>query len=483
MTFLPVFQYQISQMPNTKYQIPNIKVKGFTLIEALVFLFLFAVVSTAFFEAYAVGTRLIIESKNRLGATALANQKMEIIRSIDYDNIGTKHWNGSAWVYGIPAGDLLEDETVSVNTRQYAVHTFVQYADDSFDGTLGGTPNDTIPNDYKRIRISVAWGSGGADQTVTVFANVSPNGIETSAGGGVLSINILDTSGSGISGVTVHLVNGTAGVDLTTQTDATGNITLPATPASNPAGAQDYALTVSKSGYYGTVTYPPYPTSAFDPIDEHVSVNAGALNPITITIDQASDILLHTKDPFGTAVPNITTHVVGGRILGADPTTNPPTPVYGFSQDTDTNASGDKTFAGESSGQYAFSITDTQYEFYKFSPEETARDIFEVIAGAEKNSTAILLDKQIGSVKAVITNQADASPIAGADVHLSHATLPYDATVATDQYGYAYFPTAMPELLPETYDIAVSATGFGNYTGTVTVSGALVDKNIPLTPN
>ena len=455
--------------------------RGFTLIEALVFLFLFAVVSTAFFEAYAVGTRLIIESKNRLGATALANQKMEIIRSIDYDSIGTKHWNGSAWVYGIPAGDLLEDETISVNTRQYAVHTFVQYADDSFDGTLGGTPNDAIPNDYKRIRISVAWGSGGADQTVTVFANVSPNGVETSAGGGVLSINILDTSGSGISGVTVRLVNSATSVDLTTQTDATGNITLPATPASVPPGAQDYTLTVSKSGYYGAVTYPPYPTSAFDPIDELVSVNAGALNPITIKIDESSDIQIHTEDPFGAAVPSIATHTVGGRVLGTTSTPVPGTPVYAFSQDVSTDVSGDKTFAGESSGQYTFSITDTQYEFYKFSPEETARDIFEVIAGAEKNITAILLNKQIGSVKAVITNQADESPIAGASVRLFHALLLYDVTAATDQYGYAYFPTALPELAAGTYDITVSATGFGNYTGTVTVSGALVDKNIALT--
>ena len=110
--------------------------KGFTLIESLVFLFMFTLISLVFFQSYTVGTRLIIESKNRLGATALANQKMEIIRSIDYSLIGTKHWNGSAWVYGIPAGDILEDETISVNTVKYSVHTFVQYVDDGFDGTL-----------------------------------------------------------------------------------------------------------------------------------------------------------------------------------------------------------------------------------------------------------------------------------------------------------------------------------------------------------
>ncbi len=150
--------------------------KGFTLIESLVFLFIFSLISVAFFQAYFVTVRTIIESKNRLGATALANQKMEIIRSIEYDEIGTKHWNGSAWVYGIPAGELIEDEAVSVNTTLYQVDTFAQYVDDTFDGSI---PIDTIPTDYKRVRVTVSWGSGGSDQQVALFGNFAPNGIET----------------------------------------------------------------------------------------------------------------------------------------------------------------------------------------------------------------------------------------------------------------------------------------------------------------
>ena len=142
--------------------------KGFTLIEAMVFLFLFSIISVVFFQVYVVGSHMIIDSKNRLGATALANQKMEIIRSIAYGSIGTKHWNGSAWVFGIPGGDLLEDETVNVNTTQYSVHTFVQYVDDAFDGVA---PADVIPTDYKRVRVTVSWGNEGTDQTVAVFGN------------------------------------------------------------------------------------------------------------------------------------------------------------------------------------------------------------------------------------------------------------------------------------------------------------------------
>jgi Tfp pilus assembly protein PilV len=77
--------------------------KGFSLIESLVFLFIFMLISVVFLQVYLVGTRTIFDSKNRLGAVALANQKMEIIRSIEYADIGTKVWNGTTWLYGVPS--------------------------------------------------------------------------------------------------------------------------------------------------------------------------------------------------------------------------------------------------------------------------------------------------------------------------------------------------------------------------------------------
>ncbi len=450
--------------------------KGFTLIEAMVFLFLFSIISVTFFQVYVVGSHMIIDSKNRLGATALANQKMEIIRSIIYDSIGTKHWNGSAWVYGIPGGDLLEDETVSVNTTQYSVHTFVQYVDDAFDGV---TPADAIPTDYKRVRVKVSWGNEGTDQTIVVFGNISPNGIETLGGGGVLSINILNASGAGVAGATVHIVNTVSSIDITTDTDATGNITLPGAPA----GTEKYQLTVSKNGYYGAITYPAYPTSTYNPIDVHASVVAGTMNTKTIVADQAADITLATKDPFGTSIPNISFQISGGRILGFDPSTAPVTTVYGFSQTTTTDGSGEKTFANQSYGQYKVAISSVQYELYKLNPAGTSIDGFNVVAGVDQPVTAILLDENIGSVKVTVTNQSTGAAFAGASVHLTNVGLGYDVTLTSDSYGLAYFPTALPGLPAGTYTLTVSAAGFNSTTLTVAVSGTLQKKAVALVPN
>lgn len=428
----------------------------------------------AFFETYANGTRLIIESKNRLGATALANQKMEIIRSIEYDSIGTKRWNGSAWVYGIPPGDILEDESVSVNTRSYNVHTFVQYVDHPFDGRAGGSPNDAIPTDFKRVRITVSWGEETPTQTVALISDVSPDGMETSAGGGVLSINILDATGAGVPSASVRITNSAASIDVTAQTDATGNLLLPGAPA----GSQNYVLTVSKSGYYGAVTYPPYPASAFDPVDVHASVAEGILNQKTIVIDEETDILLVTQDPFGAEIPSISYSMTGGRVLGTTPATGEA--VYEFDESGSTDSSGAATFSNESYGQYTVAVSSPRYELYKVQPEAALPNLVDILAGNNQEVEAVIIDTELASVKVTVLSAADATPVSGATVELSNAALNYSASLTTDQFGLAYFPAELPELVDGSYELDTSAAGFQNATETVTVNGNLVTQQIEL---
>lgn len=449
--------------------------KGFTLIESLIFLFIFALIATTFFQAYIVTTRTVLNSKNRLGATALANQRMEIIRSIEYTTIGTKHWNGSAWVYGIPAGDLIEEEDISVNTTLYHVDTFVQYVDDTFDGS---SPTDTIPTDYKRVRVTVSWGGRTADETVALFGNFSPNGVESSSGGGVLSINALDSSGIGISGVNVRIQNSSAGIDTTATTDSTGNVTLPGTPA----GTQQYILTLSKSGYYGANTYAPYPTTAYTPVDVHASVVANVLNQKTLVIDRDVDMKLKTQDPFGVAVPSVSFSVAGGRVLGTTPSTG--VQVYSLNQSTSTDSSGEKTFSDQSYGRYTFTIPDTSaYEFWKLTPESSTNNVFDASPGTSTDVLALFLSKTLASLKVQVVRNDNGNAIAGATVHLTNTTLSYDETVTTDTFGFAYFPKTSTPLAVDTYNIEIQGTGFQTKTDTVVVSNALTKKTYDLVAN
>ncbi len=437
-------------------------------------LFLFTLITLIFFQTFAYGTALIQQSKYRLGAIALANQKMEIIRSLDYDAIGT--------VSGIPTGDLLEDETVQVSNALFQVHTFVQYADDPYDGTLGGSPNDLVPNDYKRVRVEVAWGAETDAERATLFSTFAPLGIEQSVGGGILSINILDSQGNGLSGVTVHITNSSVipAVDVTTTTDTSGNLFLVGAPAS----AQGYHVTFSKTGYFGSASYAPYPTTTFVPIDVHASVVDGVVNQATFVMDQSSTLELRTTDPFGNAVPDIDYRIDGGRQLGSQPGTG--VPVYEFGEDASTDTGGEQIYANRSYGGYTWTLDagETDWTFIGLTPESsTGVNSIDLAPNTSQIVQMTLAENVVNGALFAVTSSVDAMPISGAAVHLTNATLVYDETVTTGTYGQAYFPeNEAPGMLPETYDYEVTAAGFATETGTVTITSGLESIPVSMSP-
>jgi hypothetical protein len=55
--------------------------------------------------------------------------------------------------------------------------------------------------------------------------------------------------------------------------------------------------------------------------------------------------------------------------------------------------------------------------------------------------------------------------------------------VTTDQYGYAYFPTALPQLVAGTYAIDVTMANFHDGSDTVSINGTLQKKTITLIPD
>jgi hypothetical protein len=393
---------------------------------------------------------------------------MEIIRSIDYTSIGTKHWNGSAWVYGIPAGELIEEEDVSVNTTLYHVDTFVQYVDDTFDGV---TPADTIPTDYKRVRVTVSWGNRTPEETVALFGSFAPNGIESSTGGGVLSINVLSNSGAGVSGANVRIQNAAASIDTTVTTDATGNVTLPGAPAASQA----YILTVSKSGYYGAATYAPYPTSAYSPVNVHATVIANVLNQTSIVMDQDVDIQLATEDPLGADIPNIGFTLTGGRLLGTDPITS--ASVYQFTDTSTTDSAGEESYSNESYGQYTITVPSTSdYEFWKVTPETPAANLVDIAPGVSADLKLVMVPKNSIGVWITVVNDADGEPISGASVKLTNVSASYDVTLTTDIFGTVYFPESGSPMVPGSYDVEISATGFDTETENLGVGATLNEQ-------
>lgn len=457
-------------------QYPNQRrvVSGFTLIEAMIVLVIVSVIFLTFYETWGLGLRHIANAKYRLGASAIASQQMEIIRSLIFDDIGTTS--------GIPAGTLEQDQTLSANNTVYDVHTVVQFVDDPTDGTLlAGT--DLAPNDYKRVTVTVSWGAGGAGENVDMTSIFSLDGVESvAAGTGILSVNVLSAAGIGVANASVHITNTSVipNINITATTDSNGNLMFPGAPAS----VRGYHISVSKGGYYGNMTYDPYPTSVFNPTNVHASVVAGSLSAATLVSDHTSTLKIQSEDPFGDALSNIDFTLTGGLAIGVDATTS--MPVYDFTQTVVTDSSGEKNFTDRSSGMYTVildPIETAQYEFLRLNPEETSQNAIHMTPGDSKTVKYVLAEKSFSSALITIKSTTGGTPIPGASVRLYSALLGFDVTLATDTSGQAYFPVSSTALVAGTYDIDVSASGYTSNTDTIAVTGvALVRKSISLNP-
>lgn len=444
---------------------------GFTLIESLIVIFIFSTIVVTFYSTWSLGTRQIIESKNRLMATSLVNQKMEIIRNLPYGNVGVAG--------GVPNGPIDPDESETMGGKSFHVLTDIRYKDDSFDGVLGGSPNDTIPNDYKTVRVVVKWGAEANTQQVFLVSNFVPPGREEAAGGGTLAINAADSGGQGVPSVSVRIVNSESGVNINTTTDDEGHLLLPGTPA---ASLNTYEITLSKDGYETVATLPPYPITSFHPAEVHTSVSEGGLTQKDMTIDALSDIKIFTVDPLGNPIANTEFNLTGGRVLGTDDETGD---VFNYTQDLTADAGGEKNIEDVSPGNFSFALrgtSDTDYKFFKVDPgDDSVENKFAVSAGSLLELDAIIASKSIPSL--IVTVKSDSgAKIENASINLVNLTQGYDVTRATDKYGKVFFPEAGLALENSNYDISVSADGFAGENGTVTISN-LTEEEFSLTPS
>lgn len=143
--------------------------RGIGLIEVVVGVALFTTIFVALFGVLQLGTRLAANNKARTGAVALAIERMEYIRSLEYDEVGT--------IGGDPVGFLATSEDVSINNVPYTRETYIVYIDDPKDG-VGASDTNAITDDYKRVKVSVSWENKNGTRTSTIVTDITPEGVE-----------------------------------------------------------------------------------------------------------------------------------------------------------------------------------------------------------------------------------------------------------------------------------------------------------------
>jgi hypothetical protein len=263
---------------------------GFTLTEVLVGTFLISIVFLGIFGAFQLGLKVVGLSKTRIDATALANQWIEIIRNLPYDQVGTK---GVSLPYVV---GILDSSTTTVrNNIKYIVEIQVQYIMDSADGIYGA---DTCNWDYKRAEVKVSW-SGQFGGEVKLVTDVAPkNKVEeintcTVQPGGILSVTVFDAYGKWEDwrgAPLIKIFNPETGEEITSYSPLTGKYDFPLTTST-------YKVVISKDGYSSERTYGIDEVAT--PKKPHPIISENQLIETSFSIDRISSFSVDTLSPWG----------------------------------------------------------------------------------------------------------------------------------------------------------------------------------------
>lgn len=430
---------------------------GVTAMEAIIGVALVSMVVMSLYSALGGTISNVNEAKVRLGGVAIANEKMEVIRNLSYDQIGT--------VGGVVSGPLYQEETVEKNGRVYQVETEIRYIDDDFDGFF---PDDLVNTDYKKAQVSVTLPDNS--ETVELFSIFVPNGIETNEGGGTLSVNVLNSGSDPVAGATVELVDldNDPDIDNVSYADASGNLILPGVPS------QNYRITVSKSGYETSRTYPNPPEGSFTPIINDLNLIEGNLNTKNFIIDEAGDLTLEAVNLADeTGISGVDFDLIGGKQIGFDPDT------YILESTETTDSNGEVILNNASPGEYQITNMDslsTDQYLYLGSSESIP---FNLDSLETKIITFLFADKSVDSIAFNIIDGSESLPLEGASVHLAGEE--FDETVVTGSSGIAFFPSVAESMNAGDYSYSVTKDGYSSGNGIVNISN-LVQEEVTINP-
>lgn len=326
------------------------KSSGFTLIEVLIGTTLFVIIGSAVYFSYSNIIDIVVASQlNSTGLTVIDNE-LEIIKNIPYEDVGT--------IGGSPSGILQPQKSVTFNGVPFILDTTVRNIDDPFDGTIGGSPNDTAPADYKLVELQLSCLECPRFLPAKVTTTISPLNLENSTGNGALFINIFDASGQPIPNANVSVTN-TAVVPNINISDVTNNLGQ-FQLVDIATSSINYRIFVSKNGYSSDRTYKPGEVANPNPVKPDSTVAQGQVTGVSFAIDKVSSINLKTQDRFCTAIPSVDFNLKGSKLIGTGPD------IFKYNQDLSTDTQGVKNISNIEWDSYsllnidpAFSISGT----------------------------------------------------------------------------------------------------------------------------
>ena len=319
--------------------------RGTSLIDLIMSLGILALLFSGIYLVFFSVLDAIVNVELRASASSVLNQEIETIRNLPYGSVGT--------VGGIPAGLIPPQRSVTYGTRTFFLATTVRNIDDPFDGTLGGSPNDTAPADYKLVSLEISCPTCHRFVPLFFTTTVSPKNLESASSDGSLFINVFNADGVGVSGASVRIVNAsvTPSIDLTDVTNASGVLQLVGVPTST----QSYSIDISKENYSRDRTYPLGAPGNPNPLTPHATVAAGSVTNVSFAIARTSRLTIRTSDYLCAPPPNMNFSITGAKLIGTPD-------VLKFSTTSATGATGTKAFSALEWDTYSMVLNEAAYD-------------------------------------------------------------------------------------------------------------------------
>lgn len=270
---------------------------GFSLVEALVSIFLISIVFLGIFGGFQLSVKISSHTKAKMQGVYLANQTLEEIRNIPYANIATNQ------------------TTNTINGIEYTLQTLVESFDDCADGTIEGLDCDnqpviidTAPDDYKKVKVIVTWVDNFGGELV-ISSYVSSSKMETGEDKGAIRINLVNSSGQPVaissgdqlapcSSDSINIINDNYFYNQCFGADDGSRLLI----VDESISPDDYKLTINKEGYSKEETFASGDiyggVEISVPDRKNPTINEGELYPITFITDETSDLSIVTALPW-----------------------------------------------------------------------------------------------------------------------------------------------------------------------------------------
>ncbi|MEK7618403.1 MAG: prepilin-type N-terminal cleavage/methylation domain-containing protein [Patescibacteria group bacterium] len=372
---------------------------GFTLVELLVGMAVFAVLVSGVLSSFLVLSRSVKVAREKTVLASLASNYLEIVRNMPYDDVGTINGNPS----GVLA-DFANAVNVKIEAFNYKIFYEVTFVDDTADGTVGGSPNDPAPADYKQVKMSVL--NTGTNQVTDFVTNVVPKGLEGTSNAGAIKVKVFNYSGQPVAGADIHIQHPTSSptIILDRQSGSNGEWV----EVGLPAAINNYRVTATKSGYTTDQTYPVTAQNP-SPINPDATVINGQVTEISLFIDLFSNLTIRTWDSFCQSVSGVNMNVHGERLIGSNPD------VYRFNQDF-TSSAGQVSLTNIEWDTYTPTLLVGQSWVVRgTSPIQK----IEVLPGTSQTFTMVLgTNSTANSLLVIVKDISTGTALEGASVHL-----------------------------------------------------------------